>query len=98
MTSATATDKSIIAGLMDALDRRDLDGLLARCAPDAVWRVHAPEPIDNDGYRAAMQAFLDGFTDSRFPVQALVAEGDRVGCLHHLPGTHPGPLPGGRAA
>jgi steroid delta-isomerase-like uncharacterized protein len=94
MTSATATDKSIIAGLMDALDRRDLDGLLARCAPDAVWHGYAPEPIDNDGYRAAMQAFLDGFTDSRFPVQALVAEGDRVGCLHHLVGTHLGTFQG----
>ena len=51
MTSATATGKSIVTGLMDALDRRDLDGLLAHCAPDAVWHGYAPEPIDNNGYR-----------------------------------------------
>src|ERR1700682_465473 len=94
MTSATATGKSIVTGLMDALDRRDLDGLLAHCALDAVWHGYAPEPIDNSGYRAAMQAFLDGFTDSRFPVQALVAEAARVGCLHHLVGTHLGTFQG----
>jgi predicted ester cyclase len=98
MTSATATDKSVVAELMDALDRRDIDGLLAHCAPNAVWYGYAPEPIDNNGYRAAIGAFLDGFTDSRFPVQALVAEGDRVACLHHLVGTHLGTFQGAPAS
>jgi len=75
-------------------DPPGLDGLLAHCAPNAVWYGYAPEPIDNNGYRAAIGAFLDGFTDSRFPVQALVAEGDRVACVHQLVGTHLGTFQG----
>ena len=94
MTSATATARSVVAELMGALDRRDLDGVLARCAPDAIWHGFAPEPLDSSGYRVAIQAFLDGFPDSRFPIQAITAENDRVACLHHLVGTHGGTFQG----
>lgn len=85
-----AANKTLVAELMGALDRRDLDGVLSYTTPDAVWHGFAPQPLDSPGYRVAIQVFLDAFTDSRFPVQALVAEGDRVACVHHLVGTQLG--------
>jgi steroid delta-isomerase-like uncharacterized protein len=94
MERDTAHAKRVVAALMDALDRRDIDGVLAHTADGAVWHGFAPEPLDSDGYRAAIGVFLDAFTDSRFPVKALVAEGDRVACLHHLVGTHLGAFQG----
>jgi predicted ester cyclase len=87
-----ATNKTLVAELMGALDRRDIDGVLSYSAPGAVWHGFAPQPLDSAGYRAAIQVFLDAFPDSHFPVQALLAEGDRVACLHHLVGTHLGPF------
>ena len=94
MAQDLATRKSVVADLMSALDRRDIDGVVSYTTPDAVWHGFAPQPIDTNGYRTAIQVFLDAFTDSHFPVQALVAEGDRVACLHHLVGTHLGSFQG----
>jgi predicted ester cyclase len=94
MGQDVTTAKRVIADLMEALDRRDIDGVVSHTTPDAVWHGFAPQPLDTGGYRAAIQVFLDAFTDSRFPVQALVAEGDRVACLHHLVGTHLGAFQG----
>jgi predicted ester cyclase len=89
-----AAGKALIVDLMGALDRRDIDGVLTYTTPDAVWHGFAPQPLDSDGYRTAIQVFLDAFTDSRFPVQAVMAERDRVACLHHLVGTHLGSFQG----
>jgi predicted ester cyclase len=89
-----AKTKRVVAALMDALDRRDVDGVLEHTTRGAVWHGFAPEPLDSDGYRAAIQVFLDAFPDSRFPVEALVAEGEQVACLHHLVGTHRGAFQG----
>ena len=90
MTDLTQPQRQTVADLMAALDRRDVDGVLAHCTPDAVWHGFAPEPLDNTGYRAAIGVFLDAFPDSRFPISSLIAEGDRVAAVHALDGTHNG--------
>ncbi len=88
------TNKTVVRALMERLDQRDIDGVLSYCAPNAVWHGFAPQPLDNTGYRHAIQVFLDAFPDSRFPVQTIVAEGDKVAARHQLHGTQNGAFQG----
>jgi steroid delta-isomerase-like uncharacterized protein len=88
------TNKATVRQLMERLDRRDIDGVLTYCAPDAIWHGFAQPPLNNAGYRQAIQVFLDAFPDSRFPVQALIGEGDQVMARHQLRGTHNGAFQG----
>jgi predicted ester cyclase len=87
-------NKQMVRELMARLDARDIDGVLSYCAPDTVWNGFAPQPLDNAGYRQAIQVFLDAFPDSRFPVQRVLAEGNKVAAPHQLRGTHNGAFQG----
>ena len=84
---STEETKAIARRLMERLDQRDLDGVLALCTDDAVWHGFAPEPLDNDGYRQAISMFLDAYPDSRFPIDDVIAEGDKAAIRHSLRGT-----------
>lgn len=88
------SNRIIAQQLMARLDARDVDGLLAYCAPECVWHGFGPQPLDHDGYRQAIGVFLSAFPDSRFPIDAVVAEGDRVAVPHRLAGTHAGDFQG----
>lgn len=88
------SNKLIAQSLMEALDKRDVDGVLSYCAPDAVWHGFGPQPLDTAGYRQAIGVFLNAFPDSRFPIDVIVAEGDRVAVQHSLRGTHNGEFQG----
>jgi steroid delta-isomerase-like uncharacterized protein len=85
---STEATKMIARRVMERLDQRDLDGLLALCADDAVWHGFAPQALDNAGYREAISAFLEAYPDSRFPIDDVIAEGDTVAIRHSLRGTH----------
>jgi predicted ester cyclase len=91
---STEETRSIVKELMDRLDQRDIDGLLAYASPNAAWHGFAPNALDNQGYRQAIQAFLDAFPDSRFPVDRIVADGDHAVAQHSLKGTHLAPFQG----
>jgi len=87
-----ADNKSIVRRAMEALDHRDVNAVIAECAPDMKWHGFAPTALNNEGYRQAIQVFLDAFPDSRFAVDVLIAEGDQVVAQHKLSGTHNGPF------
>jgi steroid delta-isomerase-like uncharacterized protein len=87
-------NKATALRAMDALDQRNVDGVVAECAASAAWHGFTPMPLNNDGYRGAIQMFLDAFPDSRFPVGLVVAEGDKVVVQHSLKGTHRAPFQG----
>lgn len=91
---STDQAKATALKVMERLDQRDLNGLLANAAPDARWHGYAPVVLDNDGYRQAISEILDGFPDSRFPVHSVVAEGNMVAVRHSLQGTHTGTFQG----
>jgi predicted ester cyclase len=86
--------KATVLRAMARLDERDIDGVLAECGPGCRWHGFGPEELDNDGWRAAIGTFLAGFGDSRFPIDAAVAEGDTVAVQHRLVGTHTGEFQG----
>lgn len=90
----SADPKAIALRAMAHLDQRDIDGVVAEAAEACVWHGFGPEPLDTAGYRVAIQSVLDGFGDSRFPVDAAVAEGGVVAVQHRLVGTHTGPFQG----
>ena len=85
---STEETKAIGRQIMERLDQRDLEGVLALCTDDAIWHGFAPQPLDEAGYRQAISAFLDAYPDSRFPIDDVIAEGDRVAIRHSLRGTH----------
>jgi steroid delta-isomerase-like uncharacterized protein len=80
--------RAVAQRVMERLDQRDIDGLLALCADDALWHGFAPQPLDNANYRQAIGAFLTAYPDSRFPVDDWIVEGDKAVARHSLRGTH----------
>jgi len=87
---ATEQTREAARKVMERLDQRDLEGLLAQAAPDAKWHGFAPVTLDNNGYRQAISEFLNGFPDSRFPIESVIAEGNKAAVRHSLRGTHNG--------
>lgn len=85
---------AVVRRAMERLDQRDVDGVLAETAENCTWRGFGPSPLDRAGYVAAIGTFLDAFGDSRFPIDAVVAEGDAVAVQHKLVGTHTGDFQG----
>src|SRR5688500_3171916 len=84
----TEMNKTIARQAMEALHQRDLDGVSAIAASDARFYGWAPVALDVDGYKGFMSALLAAFPDSRFLVDDVIAEGDKVAVRHRLQGTH----------
>ena len=85
---STEETAAVARQMMERFDQRDLEGVLALAADDAVWHGFAPQPLDNAGYRQAISAFLDAYPDSRFSIDDVIAEGNKVAIRHSLRGTH----------
>jgi steroid delta-isomerase-like uncharacterized protein len=81
-------NKTVARKSMQALSDRDLEGVLAEAAPEARFHGWAPEPLDQNGYKAFMSVLLAAFPDSRVVVDDVIAEGNKVAVRHRLQGTH----------
>ena len=90
----TEANKTIAVQTMHALDRRDLDAVRANMASNSRFYGWAPEPLDADGHKGFMSALLTAFPDSRFVVDDVIAEGNKVAVRHRLQGTHQAELQG----
>ena len=84
----TEMNKTVALKSMQALSDRDLDGVVADAVPDARFHGWAPEPLDQNGYKAFMSGLLAAFPDSRVVVDDVIAEGNKVAVRHRLQGTH----------
>lgn len=87
-------NKTVALRTMQALHERDLDGVRANIASEARFHGWAPETLDADGHRAFMSTLLSAFPDSRFIVEDVIAEDDKVAVRHRLQGTHQAGLQG----
>ncbi|MBK9018111.1 MAG: ester cyclase [Saprospiraceae bacterium] len=85
-----AMNKQAVLKIMESINKRDLDGVVAAYAPGAKFNGWAPQQLDAKGYKAVMGELLAAFPDSRFVVDDVVAEGDKVVVRHHFEGTHTG--------
>ncbi|HXK17809.1 MAG TPA: ester cyclase [Polyangiaceae bacterium] len=85
-------NKSIAQKYVDALDRHDVDGAVALCAPDFVNHAAIPEAQGTDGLRRILGKLLKAFPDHRISLDDVIAEGNQVVCRTTMRGTHTGPL------
>jgi steroid delta-isomerase-like uncharacterized protein len=90
----TEMNKTVARQTMEALNRRDLEGVRAHMAPNSRFYGWAPEPLDADGHKVFMSALLAAFPDSKFIVDDVIGEGDKVAIWHRLVGTHQAELQG----
>jgi steroid delta-isomerase-like uncharacterized protein len=90
----TEMNRTLALQTMEALHQRDLDGVRANVSPDARFYGWAPEPLNADGHKAFMSALLVAFPDSRFLVDDVISEGNKVAVRHRLQGTHQAELQG----
>jgi len=82
------TNKVLVRRHIEMLDRKDLRGVIATCAPDAIFHGLAPGPLCVGEYRHAMAHFLSTFPDARFLIGDMVAEGEKVALRCTIRGTH----------
>jgi steroid delta-isomerase-like uncharacterized protein len=84
---STEESKRIARDVFDALNRRDLDSVVAYYAPDCRFHGWPPQTMDVDGYKATMSALLAAFPDSRFSVDDVIAAGGKVAVRHSFQGS-----------
>jgi predicted ester cyclase len=87
-----ATNKQLVARLLtDVLDTGDLAPIDALVHPDYLNHEAAPgTPGGRDGFRHTVAFLRGGFSDLRFVVDDMIAEGDRVVVRCRFEGTHDG--------
>lgn len=91
MKGRSAADYKMIATeSMKELDSRNLQGVIRNCTKETKFYGFAPMPVDADGYVQAMSDLLAAFPDSKFTIDDIVAENNKVVVRHHLTGTHTG--------
>ena len=60
---------AVVRGFLDAIERRDVDGVLACFAEDAVWQnVPHPPATGHDGLRAMLRPILERSDEVRWDV------------------------------
>jgi predicted ester cyclase len=82
------TNKALVRRQIEMLDRKDLKGLIATCAPDAIFHGLVPGPLSVGEYRHRMARFLNAFPDARFLIGDMIAEGEKIACRFTIRGTH----------
>ncbi|MDQ3695364.1 MAG: ester cyclase [Chloroflexota bacterium] len=89
--STTAAENAAIGRRWteEALDQHDLDVIDEIVAPDVVHHSGVfVDEIGRDALKANIQAIFDGFPDSRFTADVVVAEDDAVAVRWTARGTH----------
>lgn len=85
---STEQNKMTVRRLMEALDRRDLNGVITDYAPDCKFHGFAPLTLDVAGYKQMMSVLLAAFPNSHFSIDDIIAEGNLVAARHSMQGTH----------
>jgi steroid delta-isomerase-like uncharacterized protein len=85
---STEQNKTLVRNNFAALTDHNLDKVISFCTPDCRFHGWSPQPLDTTGYKMAMTPLLEAFPDSRFSVDDVIAEGDKVVLRHSLSGTH----------
>lgn len=83
-------NKKLALQIMENLHKRNLDGIESSYFAQCKFNGWAPQQLDVNGYKQVMSGLLAAFPDSRFVVEDVVTEGDRVVIRHRFEGTHTG--------
>ncbi len=80
-------NKALIRRLIDAWNRRDVDGCAALHAPDA---ANFGDPVGREGFRTVLTDIFTTFPDWHNTIEEMVGEGDVVVSRHTTTATHLG--------
>jgi predicted ester cyclase len=90
----TANKQLVQRFYAEAINGRDLSAVDRLLTEDF---LHNGEPRGQDGQRAAVQAFLGGFSDLRNEILLILGEADLVAAHQRWMGTNDGPFAGAPA-
>ena len=80
-------NKAIYLRAVEHQNGGDLEASLASTAPDALFNG---QPFGREGDRRRSEMLAAAFTDTRYDIQELVAEGDTLVARWRMTGTHEG--------
>lgn len=77
------TGSGLVTALLDALNRRDLDGVVATLDPDVEWFDQAAIPGEDihrgtAAVRAHFQTWLDAWESLTYDIEELIEDGDQI--------------------
>jgi len=73
----------LVRELLDSLNRRDLDGVVATLHPDVEWFDQAAIPTEEPhrgtvAVRAHFQTWLDSWEELSYEIEELIEDGDQI--------------------
>lgn len=90
---STEENKALNQQVLEACNRRDVDGVIKHCAPDSKFQVGS-QTLDLAGYKQFLSTYFSAFPDTEFTIEDLIAEGDKVAVCYTFRGTHLGEFQG----
>lgn len=85
--------EGILTKYLDAFSRRDIDGIMALCAPSILHLHPFPQPVKGlEAVRKENEAFFRAFPDLQVELGSLITKGEWGAAEFILKGTHKGPL------
>lgn len=82
------TNKALVRRHIEMLDQKNFQGMIATCAPDAIFHGLAPRPLGVGEYQHILVRFLKTFPDARFLIGDMIAEDEKVALRFTIRGTH----------
>ncbi len=83
--------KAVVRGVIDALNRGDLDAFTQLLAPDAVDRTPLPAQAPGvEGWRRKWKMLYEAFPDVNLAIEECIAEGGTVATRYTMRATHEG--------
>ncbi|WP_321847146.1 MULTISPECIES: ester cyclase [Paraburkholderia] len=88
-------NKDLVRKFYAALQREDYVAAAELCHPNFVFYTQVDTPIyGTDGFVQSEKKNFDAFKGFRFPIEALLAEGDQVAAYLTFEGKQSGPIEG----
>ncbi|KQW64951.1 ester cyclase [Variovorax sp. Root411] len=84
-------NKELVRQFYDAIQKEDYDAVAKLCHKDFVFYHQVNTPIYGaEGFVESEKKNFDSFRGFKFPIEALLAEGDQVAVYLTFEGTHTG--------
>ena len=91
----TETHRSLVERFVDTINRFDITGIDAVCAPE--FRLHfpgVPPPLPREGAKQFLGMFFAAFPDIQHALDDILVDGDKVAIRMTIRGTQRGDFQG----
>ena len=88
-------NKAVVRELLEAINRRDIEGAAAFLAADYVWQgPGSQQAFGPEGWKELVATYLAAFPDLQFTLDDICADADKVAARFTARGTFKGELAG----